>query len=88
MTGRGEPFIARPLHSTISACTLPIWLPEAVVKKGNQAFAFQLWQELIEMMFPSPDSLVESHKSSDSQDLQELTEHCYWCRFHQEDSFF
>ncbi len=68
-TGGGESFVARPSHSTISACALPIWLPEAVVKKGNQAFGSQLRQELIEMMSPSPDSLVESRKSSDSQDL-------------------
>ena len=58
-----RPFLVKGSHSTVTACTLPPWLPSPsdVVDKMNQIFGGQLNQELIKLR-KSP--LTRNHSSS------------------------
>jgi hypothetical protein len=44
------PFVVRGSHSTVSACTLPTWLPARIVDSMNEHFGAQLRDELIGVM--------------------------------------
>jgi hypothetical protein len=48
-------------HSTISACTLPPWLPAQIVDSMNQVFGGMLRDELVKLMRPT---LVRSRATS------------------------
>ena len=48
-----QPFLVKGTHSTVTACTLPPWLPSDVVDRMNQIFGGQLREELIKI-FKSP----------------------------------
>jgi hypothetical protein len=43
-------FIVRGFHNTVTACTLPTWLPGPIVDSMNQHFGNQLRQELVVLM--------------------------------------
>jgi hypothetical protein len=48
--GRGQPFTIRGCHNTVTACTLPAWLPGHIVDSMNKFFGGQLRQELVELI--------------------------------------
>jgi hypothetical protein len=47
---RLQPFTIGGSHNTITACTLPTWLPEYIVDKMNEHFGGQLRRELVNVM--------------------------------------
>ena len=40
-------------HTTVSACTLPPWLPAQIVDSMNQFFGGKLQEELVKLMRPT-----------------------------------
>lgn len=48
--GASDAFIVRGSHSTVSACTLPTWLPENVVNRMNTVFGQRLRKELVTLL--------------------------------------
>ena len=50
LKGTKDPFIVRGAHGTVSACTLPPWIPEQVVDLMNMHFGDLLRKELGKLM--------------------------------------
>src|SRR5271163_2789582 len=50
LTKGSDPFIVGGSHSTITACTLPTWIPGHIVDSMNRVFGSQLRRELIDFM--------------------------------------
>ena len=44
-----QPFIIKGFHSTVSACTLPSWLPSFIIDSMILHFATELRQEFIDL---------------------------------------
>ncbi|KAF8630587.1 hypothetical protein AX17_005399 [Amanita inopinata Kibby_2008] len=75
-----QPFVTRGTHSTISACSLPTWLPEEIVHDMNMTFGSQLRQQLIQFMSDSKSMRNRAQSATstrlsldsleDSRDLQ------------------
>jgi hypothetical protein len=63
-TDKQLPFIVRGYHNTVSACTLPTWLPGHIVDSMNDFFGAQLRKELIELMHRSDSELLRNRAHS------------------------
>lgn len=50
LTFNEAPFLIRGSHSAITACALPAWLPEKIVRQMNRIFGVQLRRELIKLL--------------------------------------
>lgn len=50
LSTKGLPFIVRGSHNTVTACTLPGWLPMDIVDSMNKYFGDQLRRELVTLM--------------------------------------
>ena len=50
MTKDTPPFVVSGSHNTVTACTLPTWLPGDIVDSMNEFFGAQLRRELVEVM--------------------------------------
>jgi hypothetical protein len=48
--GKGNPFVVRGSHGTVTPCTLPTWLPESIVDSMNKHFGGLLRREIIDLM--------------------------------------
>jgi hypothetical protein len=44
------PFLVRGSHNTVTACSLPTWLPADIVDAMNKYFGSLLRQELVKLM--------------------------------------
>lgn len=64
----GGPFIVRGSHHTVTACTLPTWLPKETVDSMNQAFGSQLRRELVDLIH-CPELLRNRSQSIGSERL-------------------
>ena len=56
---RERPFLVKGSHSTVTACTLPPWLPSDVVDDMNQIFGGHLGRELVKI-YESPSTRSRS----------------------------
>ena len=63
-----DPFITQASHSTLTACTLPTWTPEDIVKEMNTFFGSMLRSELVKLMGESSRLRNQAH-STNSQRL-------------------
>lgn len=50
LLGKGNPFIVRGSHGTVTACTLPTWLPASIVDSMNEYFGALLRREIVDLM--------------------------------------
>lgn len=64
----GRPFTTRGSHNSVSACTLPTWLPGDIVDRMNMFFGGQLRRELIELI-TNPNLSRKRAQSTGSQRL-------------------
>jgi hypothetical protein len=48
--GKGNPFVVRGSHGTVTACTLPTWLPASIVDLMNKHFGGLLRREIVDLM--------------------------------------
>lgn len=69
-----DPFLVRGFHSTVTACTLPVWLPPRVVDAMNASFGLTLREELIKFM-DCPELARNRTQSSGSQKLSQDGRH-------------
>lgn len=49
-----QPYLVKGYHSTVTACTLPPWLPADIVDSMNQFFGEELRKALVKLMNESP----------------------------------
>jgi len=69
LLGTGKvPFVVRGSHSTVTACTLPTWLPAHVVDSMNNIFGDRLRRELLNLI-ESSELLRKRAQSTGSQRL-------------------
>jgi hypothetical protein len=50
LLGKGNAFVVRGSHGTVTACTLPTWLPASIVDLMNQHFGALLRREIVDLM--------------------------------------
>lgn len=63
-----KPFVIRGFHNTVSACTLPTWLPKEIVDSMNHAFGGKLREELVKLIH-RPELLHSRTHSTGSERL-------------------
>lgn len=61
-----QPFVIKGSHSTITACSLPTWVPENIVKQMNRYFGGRLMRELAALR-GRPDLLRNRTQSTGSR---------------------
>lgn len=61
-----ERFVVKGFHGTVTACTLPAWLPEPQVRKMNSYFGAELRAQLVNLI-SRPDLLRKRVPSSGSR---------------------
>ena len=69
MKNRKEEFLVRGNHSTISACTLPPWIPSEIVDTMNETFGALLRSDLVALMHENNTCFRNRCNSTGSETL-------------------